>query len=231
MLASVLTGGAFCMFAVTALWVAGARQEPQDTSVRQSSLQGSALDDNLGSAPLPPPPREQPDAEPRSAPAAERTTEPLDRELAAGDEDEELDRDLLVPAQPEEGSTEAPAQTPAVPDAGAPTPEIVAPAESEQGFEQEETDEGARAAEPEPPLTLEPCGMDVCGPGLVCCNPSCGTCVAPGGTCSQLTCSMTAYPISSFCGRNTCSVGEVCCNLSCGICAAPGETCSQRVCD
>lgn len=231
MLASVLTGGAFCMFAVTAVWLAGARQEPQNTSVRQSSVQGSALGDNLGSAPLPPPPREPPDAEPRSAPAPERTSEPFDRELAAGDEDEELDRDLLVPAQPEVDSAEASAPPPAVLDAGAPTPEVVAPAESEEGLEEEDTGEGARAAEPEPPLTLEPCGMDVCGPGLVCCNASCGTCVAPGETCSQLTCSMNTYPLSAFCGRNTCSVGEVCCNLSCGICAAPGQPCSQRVCD
>jgi hypothetical protein len=229
MLASVLTGGAFCMFAVTALWLAGAGDEPRDSSVRQSSLQASALGDDLGSAAVEPP--REPDAAPRGAPAPEPTNTPLDRELAAGDEAEELDRDLLIPAQPrQQDSTEAPAQPRAVADAGAETPEIAPPPEPEAEVAEEDTDEGARAAEPEP-LTFEPCGMEVCGPGLVCCNASCGTCVAPGGTCSQLTCSMNVYPLSSFCGRNTCSVGEVCCNLSCGICAAPGEPCSQRLCD
>jgi len=230
MLASVLTGGAFCMFAVIVLWLAGAREEPGNNrvSVSQSSLQSSALGDDLGSASVDPPP--EPDAAPRVTRVPEPTSAPLDRELAAGDDAEELDRDLLLPAQPEEqASAEPPAEPRAASDAGAPTPEVVPAPQSEE--EVAETDEGARPAEPEPPLTLEPCGMDVCGPGLVCCNASCGTCVTPGGTCSQLSCSMTVYPLSAFCGRNTCSVGEVCCNLSCGICAAPGAPCSQRLCD
>src|SRR5262245_61092055 len=34
------------------------------------------------------------------------------------------------------------------------------------------------------------CGDAVCPPGQVCCNASCGTCTAPGGTCSQQICSM-----------------------------------------
>lgn len=34
-----------------------------------------------------------------------------------------------------------------------------------------------------------PCGlMTLCNEGEVCCNPSCGTCVAPGGTCDQTLC-------------------------------------------
>jgi hypothetical protein len=95
---------------------------------------------------------------------------------------------------------------------------------------------GAGAAgEPAPtvpaPPALEPCGMVDCPFGTVCCNPSCGLCAPPDGTCSRLSCSMPTFPISVSCGRNTCNAGEVCCNLSCGICTGPGETCSQRVCD
>jgi hypothetical protein len=229
-LASVLTGGAFCMFAVTVLWLAGTNEEAENSSARQARLQSSALADDQGSVPVDLPEQEDtPRVAPAPPPPVEAASPPLDRELAAGeDEGDELARDLLIPPPPaERGST--PARAEAVSDAGAPAPEIEAPPQPEPV--PEERDEAPQAAEPEPPLTLEPCGMDVCGPGLVCCNASCGTCVAPGQTCSQLSCSMTAYPLSAFCGRNTCSIDEVCCNLSCGICAAPGESCSQRVCD
>lgn len=227
-MAAVLTGGAFCMFAVTALWLVGSSEETEGASVRRSSLQSAAFRDNLGSAPVDLP--LEPDAAPRTAGPPEALSAAFERELAAGDEWEEPERDLLVPVPlGEPGSTEAPevsAEPRAVADAGAPAPEVVAPERAE------ETRESGEAVEAEEqPLPLEPCGVDVCGPGLVCCNASCGTCVAPGGTCSQLTCSMSTFPVSAFCGRNTCSVGEVCCNLSCGICAPPGAACSQRVCD
>lgn len=226
-LASVLTGGAFCMFAVTVLWLAGTNEQVENNSARQARLQSSALGDSVGSAPVDLP---APDDMSRVTPAPppEAASPPLDRELAAGEDDgDELARDLLIPPPPAEPRS-PPAR--AVADAGAPAPEVVAPPERDDDVS-EERDEAPQAAEPEPPLTLEPCGMDVCAPGLVCCNASCGTCVAPGLTCSQLSCSMNAYPLSAFCGRNTCSIDEVCCNLSCGICAAPGEPCSQRLCD
>jgi hypothetical protein len=96
------------------------------------------------------------------------------------------------------------------------------------------TSPARRAPTPAPEATHgepEPCGMNVCAGGTICCNESCGTCVAPGQSCSKLTCSMPEVPVSVMCGRNTCSVGEVCCNLSCGICAAPGAACDQRICD
>ena len=34
----------------------------------------------------------------------------------------------------------------------------------------------------------EPCGKNVCGPGLVCCNASCGICTRPGMVCIQRAC-------------------------------------------
>lgn len=34
----------------------------------------------------------------------------------------------------------------------------------------------------------QPCGDELCGPGLVCCNASCGICTEPGGVCIQLAC-------------------------------------------
>jgi hypothetical protein len=39
-----------------------------------------------------------------------------------------------------------------------------------------------------PPKGGEPCGKTVCGPGLTCCNASCGTCTKPGMVCSQIAC-------------------------------------------
>jgi hypothetical protein len=34
----------------------------------------------------------------------------------------------------------------------------------------------------------ERCGEEQCGPGLVCCNSSCGICTEPGGVCIQIAC-------------------------------------------
>ena len=94
-------------------------------------------------------------------------------------------------------------------------------------------DEAETSAAAPPPefYQFDPCGMVDCPYGTVCCNPSCGLCAPPDGSCSRLSCSMPMFPISVNCGRNTCNAGEVCCNMSCGICTAPDETCSQRVCD
>jgi hypothetical protein len=80
-------------------------------------------------------------------------------------------------------------------------------------------------------LNAVPCGPNTCNTGLVCCNPSCGTCVAPGATCDTSLCSNPiTYPASQSCGLTTCTIDSVCCNPSCGICTAPGESCSQRAC-
>jgi hypothetical protein len=87
----------------------------------------------------------------------------------------------------------------------------------------------ARAA---PAPAQEQCGDTLCPPGKVCCNASCGTCAAPGETCSQLVCGMSPIAESAMCGFNTCNVGERCCNPSCGICVRPGEECdAKRTCN
>lgn len=79
--------------------------------------------------------------------------------------------------------------------------------------------------------TTQMCGPNTCNVGQVCCNLSCGTCVAPGATCDQTVCAGAARtPTFVRCGSGQCNDGQVCCNPSCGICAAPGETCSTQSC-
>jgi hypothetical protein len=79
--------------------------------------------------------------------------------------------------------------------------------------------------------TTQMCGRNTCNIGQVCCNFSCGTCVAPGASCDQAECSGAArVPTAVRCGSGQCNDGQVCCNQSCGICAAPGETCSTQTC-
>ena len=52
------------------------------------------------------------------------------------------------------------------------------------------------------------CGPTICPTGTVCCNESCGICVAPGGSCSELACVDAGLPI---CGATSCGPGEECC--------------------
>lgn len=79
--------------------------------------------------------------------------------------------------------------------------------------------------------TVSMCGPNTCNVGQVCCNASCGTCVAPGGTCDQTLCAGAARPPTAVrCGSGQCNDGQVCCNASCGLCAAPGETCATLTC-
>lgn len=79
--------------------------------------------------------------------------------------------------------------------------------------------------------TISMCGRNTCNTGQVCCNASCGICVAPGESCDQKQCAgAPRTPTAILCGRGQCNDGLVCCNASCGICAAPGETCSQEKC-
>ncbi|RYZ04285.1 MAG: hypothetical protein EOO73_24675 [Myxococcales bacterium] len=79
--------------------------------------------------------------------------------------------------------------------------------------------------------TTQMCGPNTCNVGQVCCNFSCGTCVAPGATCDRTVCAGAATtPTAARCGSGQCNDGQVCCNPSCGICAAPGETCSSATC-
>lgn len=129
---------------------------------------------------------------------------------------------------------ETPAAAAPLADAGAsPAPVLDAPTPERTRWKP--NDGGQHVAESAYGALLEPkgeaCGTDVCARGQSCCNPSCGTCVPPGATCSQLSCSMPRYPVSMPCGLNTCSVGQVCCNFSCGICALPGASCSDQLCD
>ena len=49
--------------------------------------------------------------------------------------------------------------------------------------------------------TGEACGATICGPGLVCCNASCGICTPPGGSCIDLFCTdVDAGPGPRSCG-------------------------------
>jgi hypothetical protein len=75
------------------------------------------------------------------------------------------------------------------------------------------------------------CGPNTCNVGQVCCNSSCGTCVAKGETCDEAPCAGAARaPTAVRCGAGQCNDGQVCCNPSCGICAAPSESCSSERC-
>lgn len=79
--------------------------------------------------------------------------------------------------------------------------------------------------------TISMCGSNTCNTGQVCCNASCGICVAPGQTCDQRQCANAPRtPTVVLCGRGQCNDGQVCCNASCGICAAPGASCSDQEC-
>jgi hypothetical protein len=79
--------------------------------------------------------------------------------------------------------------------------------------------------------TISMCGPNTCNVGQVCCNASCGICVAPGATCDQAQCAgAPRAPTNFLCGRGQCNDGQICCNPSCGICVAPGETCSEQPC-
>jgi len=79
--------------------------------------------------------------------------------------------------------------------------------------------------------TISMCGRNTCNTGQVCCNASCGICVAPGASCDQRQCAgAPRTPTAVLCGQGQCNDGQVCCNASCGICAAPGETCSDKKC-
>lgn len=75
------------------------------------------------------------------------------------------------------------------------------------------------------------CGRNTCNVGQVCCNASCGTCVAQGATCDQTQCTGgPRTPTVVLCGTGQCNDGQVCCNPSCGTCVGPGETCSEEPC-
>jgi hypothetical protein len=79
--------------------------------------------------------------------------------------------------------------------------------------------------------TISMCGRNTCNTGQVCCNASCGVCVAPGETCDQQQCAGAPYtPTAVLCGKGQCNDGQVCCNPSCGICTAPGATCPNTQC-
>lgn len=53
------------------------------------------------------------------------------------------------------------------------------------------------------------CGPTVCAAGTVCCNESCGICVAPGEGCIELACVDAGGP--AHCGSDRCGPGEECC--------------------
>lgn len=73
-----------------------------------------------------------------------------------------------------------------------------------------------------------PCGPATCEPGTVCCNESCGYCVAPGGSCTEEYCE----PIS--CGGERCPATTTQCCPGCpgesASCAGPGGECPAIAC-
>lgn len=80
--------------------------------------------------------------------------------------------------------------------------------------------------------TISMCGANTCNVGQVCCNASCGVCVAQGSTCDKTQCTgAPRIPTAVLCGRAQCNDGQVCCNASCGVCTAPGDTCDDKKCE
>lgn len=49
------------------------------------------------------------------------------------------------------------------------------------------------------PPGVTPCGDSLCRHGDQCCNASCGTCVAPGGVCSQIACASSGCVQTAMC--------------------------------
>jgi hypothetical protein len=89
----------------------------------------------------------------------------------------------------------------------------------------------ARSATISKPSGVGPrCGPVSCAPNEACCNDSCGTCVAPGGTCDHAACKQPELRPSTSCGPSTCAPDEVCCNESCGVCTKPRGFCSTAPC-
>ena len=74
-----------------------------------------------------------------------------------------------------------------------------------------------------------PCGSEVCRPGTVCCNPSCGICVGPGEGCPDIECIDAGGP-GERCGNVQCGSGEICCDAVCEICASSVADCPDVVC-
>lgn len=64
----------------------------------------------------------------------------------------------------------------------------------------------------------EPCGPTRCSAGELCCNASCGICIAPGGSCPDIACADAGGPGPAHCGDEVCGAGERCCA------GCPGES-------
>lgn len=95
--------------------------------------------------------------------------------------------------------------------------------------------------------TGEPCGPSTCNPGLVCCDESCGICVAPGAGCPAIHClpddggvdagddagSVPADALVRLCGGEICGPSSQCC-AGCepgqDRCRPLGEPCPEPVC-
>lgn len=73
----------------------------------------------------------------------------------------------------------------------------------------------------------EACGPTTCGAGEVCCNASCGICVAPGGSCIDIACEDAGV----MCGTETCGATELCCAGCDGdVFCAGGPVCPDVSC-
>jgi hypothetical protein len=74
------------------------------------------------------------------------------------------------------------------------------------------------------------CGPNTCNVGELCCNESCGICVAPGASCTHQRCDGITIPFSSRCGLSTCNVGQTCCDPTCGLCSESPDSCRTQHC-
>ena len=156
---------------------------------------------------------------PRFAAPAPSLPPPLDAEALEAGPDGGILEDAKTASVPVDGADDLGTAEPLA---------AAAPAETESIVEQAPVEEQpSEAAEPAPVT----CGVITCGQGQVCCNPSCGICTDPGGSCSKVVCGMVPVAASVTCGPNTCNVGQICCNPTCGICISPGQTCDPTPCD
>ncbi|MEM9070224.1 MAG: hypothetical protein AAGE52_17085 [Myxococcota bacterium] len=74
----------------------------------------------------------------------------------------------------------------------------------------------------------ERCGTNICEVGDVCCNPSCGICTAPGGSCPTIDCGpLTCDGVECAADATACCPG---CRAGESVCSGPGGECPPLAC-
>lgn len=74
----------------------------------------------------------------------------------------------------------------------------------------------------------QPCGKTTCGPGLECCNSSCGICTPPGFACIQIACE---EPVGSTCATALCPTDTYCDDISGEAECIPLPSCDGVKCE